>query len=264
MQAVEEGEATAEAERQRLGLGRHPPPDLVELLEDQGVRTALYSLPEGVDGLTLAPPGVGAFVVVNRNHKQTRRRFSFAHGYCHVLLDAPSAGIVSWRGNQKDLRETRANAFAVALLMPAGGVRDSVTSLGRAPRQGHAEVFDGGEVARYRLRPDRDASRIQLTDVVHLAWHFGVSPLAAVFRLKSLGLVTDAERKELQAADTRGDFAELRRLLGLVTEALRRQEITWSRGRTLAAATVDRTCRSAQFAPARQAALRRFRSWRRV
>lgn len=254
MQAVEEGEEAAETERQRLGLGRHPLPDLMGLLEDQGVRTALLQLPESVDGLTLAPTGMGVFVAVNQAQKHSRRRFSFAHEYGHVLLDTPSDGIVSWRGNLKDLRETRANAFAAAFLMPAGGVRDYVSSLGRSPRQGHTEVFDGNEVTRYRLRPDPNSSRIQPGDVIHLAWHFGVSPLAAVFRLKNLGLITESERDELQAADARGDFARIRSLLGLeepdtghdeplafqhrflalVTETLRRGEVTWARGRKLA------------------------------
>ena len=110
--AVQQGEVAADEERQRLGLGASPLGDLVELLEGEGVRTALLDLPDGVDGLTLAPPQMGPFLVVNRDQGHARRRFSFAHEYAHVLLDGPTGGMVSWTGNRRDLRETRANAFA--------------------------------------------------------------------------------------------------------------------------------------------------------
>jgi len=255
IQALDEGEEAAATERERLGLGRHPLPDLVELLEEQGIRATLFPLPKGVDGLILAPPGRSAFVVVHREHDPARRRFSFAHEYAHVLLDAPSDGIVSWSGNRKDLKEIRANAFAAAFLMPAAGVRDQVASLGRLPRQGHAEVFDGDGATRYRLRPEKDATRMQPTDLVHLAGHFGVGPKAVVFRLKNLGLITEGERDTLLGLEEAGRITELRHLLGmeepppggdeppafprrflaLVTEALRRQEITGARARELAA-----------------------------
>ena len=249
MQAVEQGEEAAENERGRLGLGSQPLPDMVELLEAQGVRTAILSLPEEVDGLTLAPPRIGPFVVVNCDHGHPRRRFSFAHEYAHVLLDNPSIGMVSGRQNRRDLRETRANSFAAAFLMPERGVRDYVASLGRTSRQGHAEVFDGEESVRFRLRPDSETTKIQPTDIVNLAWHFGVSALAAIYRIKNLGFMTEAERDELIEADRNDLFEDLKdlldlkettagkdeplayqhRFLSLVFEALRRKAISWGR-----------------------------------
>lgn len=253
-QAVQQGEAAAVNERRRIGLGLNPLGDLVELLEGQGIRTALLDLPDGVDGLTLAPPQTGAVLVVNRSHGQVRGRFSFAHEYAHVLLDAPAEGMVSWAGNRRDLKETRANAFAASFLMPSDGVAEYIASMGRQPRQTQTEVFDGERVAEFRQRYDADANRIQPADVVHLARHFGVSPLAAIYRLRKLGLLSRAERDALVALDREDGFRELGALLGLhevavgrdeplayqhrffalVTEALRRSLISWGRAYELA------------------------------
>ena len=52
--AIEQGARIADEERRRLGLGAGPAPDLGELLETQGVRTALVVLPEDVSGLTIS------------------------------------------------------------------------------------------------------------------------------------------------------------------------------------------------------------------
>ena len=86
-QAIQHGERVASEERQRLRLGIVPIANLAEVLETQGVRTALVDLPEDVSGLTLSQPRVGLFVVANRHHHVLRRRFSYAHEYAHVLLD---------------------------------------------------------------------------------------------------------------------------------------------------------------------------------
>jgi Zn-dependent peptidase ImmA (M78 family)/transcriptional regulator with XRE-family HTH domain len=270
LQSVLQGESMASAERQRLGLGTNPLGDFVELLEGQGVRTALLDLPPGVDGLTLTPPQLGAFLVVNRDQGHVRRRFSFAHEYAHVLLDAPSNGMVSWSGNRRDLKETRAHAFAAAFLMPAEGVRGYIASLGRQPRQSQTEVFDGDRVAEFRHRADRGASQVQPADVVHLARHFGVSPLAAIYRLRNLGMLTPTERDALVELDQRGSLAQLSKLLGfsepaigrddpqvsqhrflaLVTEALRRSEISWGRALEFAQLTDMSAARFEQLAEA--------------
>src|SRR5215210_7653986 len=45
-QAVEQGNRVAADERRRLGLGNRPLLDAVELLEEQGIRTAMLALPE--------------------------------------------------------------------------------------------------------------------------------------------------------------------------------------------------------------------------
>jgi transcriptional regulator with XRE-family HTH domain len=114
MDAVRQGERVAGKERRRLGLGEAPLPDLAELLETQGIRTAQAELPENVSGLTLIEPEVGILVVSNRSHHVLRRRFSYAHEYGHVLLDREQRGTVSRSSERDTLLEVRANAFAAA------------------------------------------------------------------------------------------------------------------------------------------------------
>ena len=57
--AIQQGQKVAAEERQRLGLGAAPIGDLSELLESQGVRTGIVSLPENISGLTLVDATIG-------------------------------------------------------------------------------------------------------------------------------------------------------------------------------------------------------------
>src|SRR5262249_12422041 len=81
------GSGVAGEERRRLGIGFRALGDVSELLEGEGVRTALVDLPEEVSGLTLMEPRLSLFVIANRRHPLLRRRFSWVHEYAHVLFD---------------------------------------------------------------------------------------------------------------------------------------------------------------------------------
>ncbi len=130
-QAVRQGEQVATHERHRLGLGVSPLPDIVEILEGEGIRTATENLPGGVSGITLIEPRVGTFIVVNGQEAPLKQRFSFAHEYAHALLDHESPGTLSRVSESDRLPEVRANAFAAALLMPERGVRQFVRKLAK-------------------------------------------------------------------------------------------------------------------------------------
>jgi Zn-dependent peptidase ImmA (M78 family)/DNA-binding XRE family transcriptional regulator len=247
--AVQQGERAAAEERRRLGLGSSPLPNIAELLEAQGVRTAQVSLPADVSGLMLTDPGVGVFVVVNREHVFVRRRFSFAHEYCHVLLDRAQRGTISRSSERDSLMEVRANAFAASLLMPKEGVEEFLSGLAKGmPSRARSEVFDDAEAVSAQARPEPGSQRIQLHDVVLLAHQFGVSRMSALYRLKNLKQIADPEFQELSSLDTAGvgrDLAKFlaledpdengardefhRRFLALAFEALRRGKI--SRGK---------------------------------
>ncbi|TAH38035.1 MAG: ImmA/IrrE family metallo-endopeptidase [Planctomycetota bacterium] len=252
LQAVQQGEAAAAAERRRLGLGIAPLPDVAELVESQGVRTLLVPLPEGVDGLTLNPPDVGACVIVSsRVALRVRRRFSWAHEYTHVLLDRSQLGMVTWAGNRKDLREVRANAFAASFLMPEQGVAEFMANLGKSRRRNVVDVFDGQTGRRIRNTQPGSDQAVQVFDVVQLALYFDVSREAALFRLANLGYLGETEREETKAkleesgaelerlmgteerfdAGRDGHQAFRHRLLGLLVEAVRREVATrgWAR-----------------------------------
>lgn len=214
--AIQQGERAAEQERRRSGLGWAPVPPLPELLETQGVRTGVVDLPEEISGITISNQSVGLFIVANRTHAPARRRFSFAHEYAHVLFDRRMKGIVTRSSERDDLIEVRANAFAAAFLMPPEGIRQFVAALGKGqPSRAIAQVFDEAGAVQAEGRAAPGSQDIQLYDVVHLAHYFGVSRLAALFRLRNLKLLTQAELDELKSADEAGSGLELGRLLNL-------------------------------------------------
>lgn len=244
--AIQQADRVAGAERRRLGLGNAPLPNVAELLETQGVRTAQVALPQDVSGLTLVAADVGALVVANLDHHILRRRFSFAHEYCHALLDRAQKAAISRAEDRDNVLEVRANAFAASLLMPAEGVQEFVEGLakGRASRL-RAEVFDEQAALRAEGRPEPGSQSIQMYDVVLLAHHFTVSRISALYRLKNLKLVNEPEFDVLRAqeeggagqaiaklldlreADHEAARSEFRhRFLALALEAFRREQIT--------------------------------------
>jgi len=245
-QAVQQGDQLADQERMRLRLGTAPIANVAEVLETQAVRTALVDLPEDVSGLTLSHPAVGLFVVANRRHHFLRRRFSHAHEYAHVLLDRNGLGTISRAADRNDLIEVRANAFAASLLLPEDGVRRFMTGIGKGgPSRLRADVFDESDVVEVRGRAVPESHDVQLYDVAELADHFGVSRLAALYRLRNLRLLTDAELEALKQQEQSGQGRQVaalldlpdvdheaarnefrHRFLSLALEALRRGEIS--------------------------------------
>lgn len=217
--AIQQGKHLAEEERRRLGVGSGPLPDLIELLEAQGVRSAVVDLPEDISGLTLSDHNVGLFVVVNGVHPFLRQRFSFAHEYAHVLADRDRSGTISRVADRDELIEVRANSFAANLLMPEDCIRKFVASLGKgAPSRSYVEVFDEVESLQAEGRTQPGTQTIQLYDVVQLAYHFGVSRTSALYRLRNLRIVSQQEFKELKTRDDNGGGKQLARALGIVDQ----------------------------------------------
>ena len=253
-QAVRQGERVADQERSRLGLGGFPLPDLVELLEVQGIRTAEDDLPDGVSGLTLIEARVGIFIVVNRRDAVLKKRFSLAHEYGHALLDRERPGTLSRAGDRATLPEVRANAFAAAFLMPRSGVEEVIRSLAKGgSSRRRSEVFDGNASVTSGDRSAPRSQEVQMHDLALLSRHFGVSRLAAAYRLRNLELMRQAALDRLLAEERRGlgrrvalllgqsppvlrDSAQAfrQRFLALGIEALRREEISRGKLRELA------------------------------
>lgn len=215
-QAVQQGERVAAEERQRLGLSSGPLGKLPELLESQNVRAAWIELPDDVSGLTMADREIGVFIVVNANHAGVRRRFSFAHEYAHALLDRERLGTVSRTTERDDLLEVRANAFAAGFLLPAEGVRQFMAQIGKGgPSRQRADVFDEGGIVEASTRAAPKSQDTQMYDVAELAGHFGVSRLAALYRLRNLRLVSDSEFEHLKQIEDSGYGKSVARLLQL-------------------------------------------------
>lgn len=204
--AMEQGTQTADAERRRLGLAEAPVEDVVDLLENNGIRTALLDMPDAISGLMLAEPGAAPLVVTNRTHHIGRRAFSFAHEYAHALVDRERRALVTRGADTSDPLEVRANAFAAAFLMPEAGVRRRLAEFGKSARRG-AVGADGPTDAR-------PANAVRLHDVALLAAEFKVTRAAIITRLRSLRVFTQKQAQAMRDDDAKSGSA-VARLLGL-------------------------------------------------
>ena len=150
----------AEAEQAALGLRAHwglglgPVRNLVELLEERGIKVLAMYL-TNIDGLSARvrreDRRVASVIVVNRRDWGERQRFTVAHELGHMVLDiAPKLD-----------DEKAAHRFAAAFLMPAETLRAEIGKHRR--HMGWSELFE--------------LKRI-----------FGVSVQALTYRCKDLGI----------------------------------------------------------------------------
>lgn len=194
--AIRQGELVAQEERRRLRLGTAPIVNAAETISEQGIWTAASDLPDGLSGLFVNHPSIGLAIVVNKDHRPVRRRFSYAHEYAHALFDRDETITTTRSQNATQLAEKRANAFAAAFLMPAGGVADHLRQLDKgSPSRRSQTLFDvaNDTMMEAELRTRPGSQSITYQDVASLARRFGVSYEAAVWRLKSLDHVGNSE-----------------------------------------------------------------------
>ncbi len=247
-EAVKQGSYLAGQERNRLDLGASPVWEIADIIARQGVRVTEYDMPNAVSGLFFHSEGTGFAIVVNRCHSLSRRLFSYAHEYCHLLADRDRFGGISHAGNRSELAEVRANAFAAHFLMSEPGVRSFLKAVGKGEgtRQ-NLEIYDEWEEVSAQKRMPAGSQEVRVHDVVGLSHHFGTSYEAALYQLLNLRIIRRDnfealwENREAQGAIRRAlripewnegfhyDLAE--QLLSLGFEAYRREEI--SRGKLI-------------------------------
>lgn len=121
-ECIHQAQALAAQERARLQLGDQPIFDVVGLFLASGLRVWSYELPRGTSGLYFGSPATGPVIVVNKDDTAERRVFSYAHEYCHALVDRDRGAVVSIH-DDKDPVERRADIFAIHFLAPETGVR---------------------------------------------------------------------------------------------------------------------------------------------
>ncbi|RJP35228.1 MAG: ImmA/IrrE family metallo-endopeptidase [Phycisphaerales bacterium] len=160
-------EDVAMRERGRLGLGHHPVYDLRQVLEAEvGLRIFYRGLPSRIAGMFAYTADLGFCVLINRKHPPERRRATLAHEYGHALCDRHKPGIDYLDGrDRKSAVERFAEAFGLALLMPAAGVR----------RKFHDITASTGD--------------FQVADLCRLSHYYWVSVQAMALRLEDLGLI---------------------------------------------------------------------------
>ena len=168
---VVEADRGARALRAHWGLGIEPVPDLVQVLEDRGVKVLATEL-SGIEGLMAhvrrASGQSVPVVVVNSGACRERQRFTIAHELGHLVLSP----------GQKVAAENAANRFAGAFLMPAEALWTEVGK--RRSSIGLGELF--------RLKP-----------------LFGVSVQALANRCRDLAIFRPSLHKRLfQEFDRQG------------------------------------------------------------
>lgn len=244
--AINQGRYLADQERHRLDLGASPIWEIAEIVARQGVRVAEYEMPDAISGLFFHSEDTGFAIVVNQKHSRSRRLFSYAHEYCHLLADRDRFGGISHSDNRNELAEVRANAFAAHFLMPEAGVRSFLKALGKGQgtRQ-NLEIYDEWEGVSAQKRMPAGSQEVRVHDVVGLSHHFGTSYEAALYHLLNLGIIRKDNFETLwEAKAAQGPIRRVLRipewdegfhyhlaeqLLSLGFEAYRREEI--SRGK---------------------------------
>jgi len=193
--AVEQGIRLAAMERKRLNLGVSPVRNIVEIIAQHGVWVGRHTLTTDISGMFFVGGDTGKAIIVNSGHHVTRRLFSYAHEYAHLLVDSrqtPSA--ISRFGSRDDLLEVRANTFSAHFLMPADGVREFLDVLGGPSRQVQ-EVFDGYKqedinsdesLVLVQRRSTANALEVKMLDALRLARYFGTSYTATIYHLLNL------------------------------------------------------------------------------
>ena len=160
--------------RAELRLAAEEPAGSLLTLVEERLRlpVAVVSLPDEIAGCCWRD-GDRTVLWVNGTHPAVRMRFTLAHEVGHVRCGHDARVAVdtyeTLGGRSTDAREVQANAFAAELLAPAAGVRAML------------------------------AGEPTLEDVVRIAARYGISPVAAVFRLGTLRLSRriDALRREI-------------------------------------------------------------------
>lgn len=154
---IGDSDRAAQYLREHWNLGLDPIPNLVELLEERGIKVLVVDSEESIDGLAAqVRRGRGEpvpIIVIRRGAHGERQRFNLAHELGHMVMDI--------KGDDK-FREKAAHRFAGAFLMPAEGLWSSV--------------------GRYR-------SSISLGELLSLKKIYGASVQAITYRCKDLGII---------------------------------------------------------------------------
>lgn len=164
-------EEVAAIERQRLGLGDGPLPDLRAVFEeDAGLK--IFGLEElrrtKISGLFAYSAEYGPLVGFNVAHDARRVRWTLCHEYAHFLTERYEPEITEdSHAGRRDRREIFADAFAARFLMPATGLS-----------------------RRFSDMLDDAAGGFKAVHLLMLAEYFEVSFQAVTQRLEELSRIT--------------------------------------------------------------------------
>lgn len=213
-----EAKAFAEEIRGLLGLGKDGISNVIEVLEDSGIKVIELAESDNFDGLSGYSNGKIPLIVVNANFPTERKRYTALHELGHLLLDIPS-------DVPAKMVEAICNAFASEVLLPSSVL---IAKLG---------------IVRH------DISLSELTDIQK---QFGISVDDIMLSLREHGVITDRrysgyKKKKNAMPDFRALVEKSRveleysgRLARMVYRALADEAITFSKAAALLNTSVDR------------------------
>lgn len=158
-------ERAALAVREACELGTEPIVDLIEVLEEQGLKVLLseYASASKFDGLAAQANG-HTVILVGKDQPGDRQRFTMAHELGHLILEDRLD-----RDALKD-EEKVCNRFAGAFLVPA---QEVIAALGK------------------------HRSRIEFQELYLLKQQWGLSMAAWTFRARDLGIINATTMSKL-------------------------------------------------------------------
>ena len=162
-ESLDDAEIIAEKIRAKWNLGHDPLHNIVEILEEKGIKVFQLNYP-GNDFFGLSSPIEGGYavIVINQNDKLDRQRFTALHELAHLVMSFPD------RFSDKQI-ESLCNRFAGAMLMP----RDvAFKELGEARKN------------------------ILLRELIIIKQQYGISPQAMIKRAAELGIIKEHLSKE--------------------------------------------------------------------
>lgn len=217
VRTLEEAKAFAGEIRQILALGNDGISNVIEVLEDNGIKVIELAENEGFDGLSGFANEEIPLIVVNGSFPTERKRFTALHELGHLLLDIPA------NVSPKEI-ESLCNAFATEMLLPAVVLKSKLGN------------------TRY------DISLSELTDIQR---QFGISVDDIMASLQELGVISDNrytvfQKKKNTMADFRALVEKSRveleksgRFARMVYRALADEMISYSKAAVLLNTTVD-------------------------
>ncbi|NJK81891.1 MAG: ImmA/IrrE family metallo-endopeptidase [Chloroflexaceae bacterium] len=161
--SVEDAEQAASSLREHWKVGEDAIENVLELLEDHGIKVGVIDGPDGFDALTLWANDTIPVIVVKHGIPGDRQRFCLAHELGHLVMDVNE----HLDNNQV---EKLANRFAGALLLPPAA-------------------------ARQELGDQRQ--NLDMYELGHLKRKYGISMQASIYRAKDLGILTAKSAQSL-------------------------------------------------------------------
>lgn len=214
---IEEARAFATEIRSILGLGCDGISNVIEVLEDNGIKVIELAEKNEFDGLSGYANGTIPIIVVNASFNTERKRFTALHELGHLLMELPEIFPIK-------SMESICNAFASEMLLPSTALTNKIGN----------------------SRHD-----ISLSELIDIQRQFGISIDDIMTALREYGVITERrylgfQKKKSMMPDfrdlvekTRVELERSGRFTRMVYRALADEAITFSKAAALLNTSID-------------------------